>query len=97
MIITPAATPVAAIDQSNVNQSQQNIVQQSEQSRKATDTVQISPRAQELAGSETPISPAQQADIRIAKQAVESEAINQQQPVNSLTHQPANSKIDVVT
>ena len=97
MLIAPTATPIASIDQSNVNQTQQNSVQQSVQSKKATDTVQISAKAQELAGTELKKTPEQQSEIFIAKQAENNKVADQQQRINPLTYQPTNNKIDVVT
>jgi len=57
MIILPVSTPAIAIDQNTVNQSQQNQINQSEQSRKATDTVVVSSKAREMAGTELNYSP----------------------------------------
>jgi len=96
MIILPAATPAVAIEQNNVNQAQQNQVQSSEQSRKATDTVQISPKALELAGTDLKQSPVQAAESNVIKQASEAVEVNKQQPVNPTTQKPESTKIDVV-
>jgi len=60
MIIAPTTTPAAVLDQSSVNQSQQQQVQSAEFSRKASVTVQISSEARELAGAENKESTAQQ-------------------------------------
>ncbi|MDQ6969937.1 MAG: hypothetical protein Q9M16_05465 [Mariprofundus sp.] len=60
MIIAPTTTPAAVLDQSSVNQSQQQQVQSAEFSRKASVTVQFSPEARELAGTENKESSPQQ-------------------------------------
>jgi len=96
MIILPASTPAVAVDQSSLNQAQQNQVQSSEQSRKATDTVQISPKALELAGTELKQSPTQVAEARAVKQVEEAVEVDKQQPVNPATQKPESNKIDVV-
>lgn len=53
MIILPVSTPAVAIDQNTVNQSQQNQSQSLQDSRKATDTVQLSAEARRMAGAES--------------------------------------------
>jgi len=53
MIIMPVSTPAVAVDQNNVNQSQQNQSQSLQDSRKATDTVQLSSEARKMAGVES--------------------------------------------
>jgi len=60
MIITPTITPAAQLDQTIVNQSQQQQVTSAETSRKASVTVQFSPEARELAGTENKESSQQQ-------------------------------------
>jgi len=60
MIIAPTATPAALLDQSSLNQSQQQQTQNTELSRKASVTVQLSPEARELAGAENKETPQQQ-------------------------------------
>ncbi|MDQ6968791.1 MAG: hypothetical protein Q9M14_08935 [Mariprofundaceae bacterium] len=52
MIIAPTITPAAQLNQTFVNQSQQQQVTSAESSRKASVTVQFSPEARELAGTE---------------------------------------------
>ena len=53
MIILPVSTPAVAIDQNSVKQSEQNDTQALQKSRKATETVQISSEARQLAGAES--------------------------------------------
>jgi len=101
MIILPTTTPAANIEQFGLNQHQQQHIQNSEQSRKATDTVQLSAQARELASShqhqqaEAAITPATvqlAADNEVAEKVV----IEQQRPSNPVTHQPNATKIDIV-
>jgi len=98
MIIAPTTTPAAVLDQNSVNQSQQQQVQSSKDSRKATVTVQISSQARELAGTknndETP--PQQKADAQVIKQANEAIEVSKQQAVNPTSKLPESNKIDVV-
>jgi len=105
MIILPTATPVAAADFGNTNQSQQNQVNQSEHSRKATDTVQLSSEARQMAGTElnpktsattAPLPPQQLADIEVAEKVADNEAVEQQRPVNPSSKQPETTKIDLL-
>ncbi len=51
MIISPTLPPAAAIEQSSVNQSLLNQIDSSQQSRRATDTVQLSSEARNLAST----------------------------------------------
>lgn len=98
MIIAPTITPAAALDQNSVKQSQVQQVQSTEDSRKATVTVQVSSQARELAGTksnnETP--PQQQAEAQVIKKANEAIEINKQQPINPTSKQPKSNKIDIV-
>jgi len=105
MIILPAATPVAVADVGNLNQSQQNQINQSEQSRKATDTVQLSPEAKQLAGAQLHNSPTASsqptaqhiaADNEVTEKLADNEAVEQQRPVNPQTQRPETTKIDVL-
>ncbi|EAU55671.1 hypothetical protein [Mariprofundus ferrooxydans] len=105
MIILPASTPAAVVDFGNLNQSQQNQVSQSEQSRKATDTVQLSPQSRQLAGAQLHNSPTQNSqpvELHIAaeKEATEkvadNEAVEQARPVNPQTQKPETTKIDLL-
>jgi len=96
MIIAP--TPIAALDQNSVNQSQQQQTQSSEISRKATVTVQVSSQARELAGTknndETP--PQQKTEAQVIKQNNEAFEANKQQAISPSSKQPESNKIDVV-
>jgi len=105
MIIMPASTPVAIADVSNNNQSQQQQMQSTEQSRKATDTVQVSAQAREMAGSgldnkpaanSEPIAVQKAADNEAAEKVVDNEITEAQRPSNPVTQKPETSKIDVV-
>jgi len=105
MIILPTTTPAANIEQFGLNQHQQQHIQNSEHSRKATDTVQLSAQARELAGShqhqqaEATITPATvklAADNEVAEKVADNEVIEQQRPSNPITHQPNATKIDIV-
>jgi len=100
MIILPATTPAALVDQNSVNQAEQNQVEISQQSRKASDTVQFSPRALELAGNPVNESSSQQAaEVRRGgENDADSDEVRQaaaQQPAPQSGQAPA-SKIDVV-
>ncbi len=103
MIILPTTTPAAVIDQSSVNQSQQQQVSSAEQSRKATVTVQLSSEARELAGAENKeAAPQQKAEIQLRIEAHADKLVNlaaeaqKQQPINETTNRPENNKIDIV-
>jgi uncharacterized transporter YbjL len=105
MIIMSASTPTAIIDLSNNNQSQQQQVQSAEQSKKATDTVQVSAQAREMAGTElnnrpvasnAPIAIQKAADNEVAERVADNEVIEQQRPSNPVTHKPETTKIDIV-
>jgi len=105
MIILPASTPVALADFGNLNQSQQNQVSQSEQSRKATDTVQLSAQAKEMAGAQLHSSPTQvqqptaqhiASDNEATEKVADNEAVEQARPVNPQTQKPETTKIDVL-
>ncbi len=105
MIIMPTATPAAITDLSYTNQSQQQHIQNAEQSKKATDTVQVSAQAREMAGDSLSNAPAannapaaiqQVADNEAAEKVVDNEVIEQQRPSNPITHKPETTKIDVL-
>jgi hypothetical protein len=105
MIIMPATTPTAIIDLSNNNQSQQQQMQSIEQSKQATDTVQVSAQAREMAGTgqnnnpvaaSAPIAIQKAADNEVAERVADNEVIEQQRPSNPVTHKPETTKIDVV-
>jgi len=105
MMITPTATPVATIDQNNVNQSQQNQTNQAKQSKQASDTVQFSSRSLQLASTELqsrpaannqPVAPQQAADNEASERLADNEAAEQQRPVNPQTRRPETTKIDVL-
>jgi len=105
MIILPTTTPAANVAQFDLNQSQQQHIQNSEQSRKATDTVLLSAQARELASthqhqqaeaSNTPATIQRAADNEVAEKVADNEVIEQQRPSNPVTHQPNASKIDIV-
>jgi len=105
MIILPTTTPAANIERFDFTQHQQQHIQNSEQSRKATDTVQLSTQARKLAGShqhqqtEAVITPATiqlAADNEVAEKVADNEVIEQQRPSNPVTHQPNATKIDIV-
>jgi len=105
MIILPAATPVALADLGNLNQSQQNQVSQSEQSRKATDTVQLSAQAKQLAGAQLHNSPTTNtqptaqhiaSDNEATEKVADNEAVEQQRPTNPQTQRPETTKIDML-
>ncbi len=105
MIIMPAATPVAIADLTNNNQSQQQQIQNVEQSRKATDTVQVSAQARKMAGAElnnkpaannNPVAIQKAADNEIAEKVADNEIIEQQRPSNPVTNKPETTKIDIV-
>lgn len=105
MIISPSVAPVALIDQNSTNQTQNSQIQNSEQSRKATDTVQVSAQARELAGTEqnnkpvastSPAAIQKAADNEVAEKVADNEVIEQQRPSNPITHKPETTKIDVL-
>jgi len=97
MIIAPTTTPVALLDQNSVNQSQQQQVQSTEYSRKASVTVQLSSEARELAGTENKEAPLQQkAEAQITKQVNAAVETTKQQPVNPTSKQPENNKISIL-
>ncbi len=105
MIIMPASTPIASIDFSNNNQAAQQHIQNAEQSKKATDTVQVSAQAREMASTghnnspvsvNDPIAIQKAADNKIAERIADNEVIEQQRPSNPVTHKPETTKIDVV-
>jgi len=103
MIILPTTPPAAVIDQSSVNQSQQQQVSSAEQSRKASVTVQLSSEARELAGAENKETvPQQKAEIQLRIEAHADKLVSlavdaqKQEPINQTTKQPENNKIDIV-
>jgi len=105
MIIMPAATPVAISDVSINNQSQQQQIQLAEESKKATDTVQVSVQARELAGADLNNKPAantapaaiqKAADNEVAERVADNEVAEQQRPTNPVTNKPETTKIDIV-
>ncbi|MDQ6992186.1 MAG: hypothetical protein Q9M31_01825 [Mariprofundus sp.] len=105
MIILPASTtPIASTDFTNLRQSQQNITSQSEQSRKATDTVQLSSEAKQLASAQAhnssavnvAVSAPQSTDSEATETVADNEAVEQQRPVNLQTQKPETTKIDVL-
>lgn len=100
MIILPTTTPAAVTDLSNSNQTVHQQIQSSEQSRKATDTVQISAHAQELAGSglQSRQSPAVQsmADNEAAEKVADNEIAETQRLSNPATGVVEKNRIDVV-
>jgi hypothetical protein len=105
MMITPMATPVATINQNQVNQSQQNQTHQAEQSKQASETVRFSSEARHMAGAElqnkqgagdTSTAPQYLAENEAIERAADSEAVEQRRPVNPLSGQPATTKIDIL-
>ncbi|TLS66767.1 hypothetical protein FE236_01105 [Mariprofundus erugo] len=105
MVISPTITPVAVADFSNLNQTQQQHINQSEQSRKATDTVQLSAQARQLASAELhnkpaanteQVAPHQAADNEAAEKVADNEAAEQARPSNPVTRQPETTKIDLL-
>jgi len=105
MIIMPTATPVAINDINISNQSQQQQIQIAEESKKATDTVQVSAQAREMAGTELNNKPAansdpvvvqKAADNKVAEKIADNKVIEQQRPANPVTQKPETTKIDIV-
>jgi len=105
MIIAPTATPVAISDVSTNNQSQQQQIQIAEESKKATDTVQVSAQAREMAGAELnnkpaannePVAVQKAADNEVAEKVADNEIAEQQRPTNPVTNKPETTKIDIV-
>jgi hypothetical protein len=102
MIILPVTTPAAAIDQNSVNQAQQNQLQSSEDSRKATDTVKISAEAQQLADNSVNSNAPKEANDPTRIMAQEAAKALTEAPKsddvqkNPVTQKPEGSKIDIV-
>lgn len=105
MLISPTIPPVALVDQNSVNQSLNNQIANAEQSRKATDTVQLSAEAKNLANADLNSSSNRQHIVQNTSASRENEALEtapdnesseSQQPVNNLTQQSTTTKIDVV-
>jgi len=105
MIIMPAATPLAISDVSINNQSQQQHVQLAEESKKATDTVQVSAQARELAGANlnnkpdvntAPAAIQKAADNEVTERVADNEAVEQQRPTNPVTNKPETTKINIL-
>ena len=74
MIILPVSTPAVAVDQSNVNQSQLNQSQSLQDSRKATDTVQLPTEARRMASAESTYVAVAQAIVNKPPETQESSA-----------------------
>jgi len=105
MIILPTTTPVAIADVNNNNQTAQQQIQNVEQSNKATDTVQVSSQAREMAGTELNNKPAannepaavqKAADNNVAEKVADNKIAEAQRPSNPVTQKPESTKIDVV-
>jgi len=105
MIIMPTTTPVAIADISNNNQSQQQQIQSIEQSRQATDTVQVSAQARKIAGTELnnkpaansePVAVQKAANNEVAEKVADNKIVEQQRPHNPVTQKSETTKIDVV-
>jgi len=106
MIIMPTATPLALTDVNQNNQTQQQHIQNSEQSKKTTDTVQVSAQAREMAGSglengsagshTIPVSAPAVSDREAVEKVADNEVAEQQRPSNPLTGIPETTKIDIV-
>ncbi len=102
MIILPTTPPVALGDQNSVNQSLQHQFQNAKQSKKATDTVQLSAQAQEMAGGgltnqhNTPAAIRQAADNEAAETVADNKVAEAQRPTNPVTQKPESTKIDIL-
>jgi len=105
MIILPTTTPVAIADVNNNNQTTQQQIQNAEQSKKASDTVQVSAQAREMAGTELNNKPAansepaavqKAADNNVAKRVADNKVIEAQRPSNPVTQKHETTKIDIV-
>jgi len=101
MIIMPTVTPLALTDLNQNNQTQHQQIQNAEQSKKTTDTVQLSAQARALAGSglhpnPTLVDPNALADREMAEKVADNEIVERQRPVNPLTQRPETTKIDIV-
>ncbi|MDX8405758.1 MAG: hypothetical protein R8K50_06370 [Mariprofundus sp.] len=105
MIILPSSTPAAVSDFGNFNQTQQNHISQSEQSRKATDTVQLSPQSLQLASAQMhnnptasvqSVAPHVAADNESLEKVADNEAVELQRPVNPQTQRPETTRIDLL-
>jgi len=106
MIIMPTATPLALTDASQSNQTQQQHTQQAEQSKRTTDTVQLSAQAREMAGGGLQNEPAPNPTIQTpvqtltdreaAETVADHDVIEQQRPSNPLTGIPTATKIDIL-
>jgi len=106
MIIMPTATPLALTDVNQNNQAQHQHIQNAEQSKKTSDTVQVSAQAREMAGgglhndsagSNTIQMPVQAVTDREATEKVaDNEVSEQQRPSNPLTGIPVATKIDIL-
>ena len=105
MIILPTTTPAALTDVNNNNQTIHEQIQSAVHSKRATDTVQVSAQARELAGSglnngpaanNVPATAQRATDNEMAEKVADNEAIEAQRPSNPVTNKPETSKIDVV-
>jgi len=105
MIILPTTTPAVLADVNNNNQTVHQHIQNAEQSKKASDTVQVSAQARKMAGSELDNKPAasfdpltvqKAADNEVAEKVADNEIAEAQRPSNPVTQKPETSKIDVV-
>jgi len=105
MIILPTATPLALTDLNSSTQTRHQQIQLAEQSKKATDTVQVSAQAREMAGAglrnhhsgTAPAAIQQAADHEAAETVADNEVAEQQRPHNPVTQQTESTKIDIVT
>jgi len=103
MIILPTATPLALTDLNSSTQSRHQQIQLAEQSKKATDTVQVSAQAREMAGaglrnhhSRTAPTAIQAANHEAAEKTADNEIAEQQRPRNPVTQQTESTKIDIL-
>jgi len=105
MIILPTTTPAILADVNNNNQTIHQQIQNAEQSKKATDTVQVSAQAREIAGgglnnkpaaNVDPVTVQKAADNEAAEKVADNEVAEQQRPTNPITNKPETTKIDIV-
>jgi len=106
MIILPTSTPAILADVNNNNQTQHQQMQNAEQSKKASDTVQISAQAREMAGSglnnnrppatNDPVAVIKAADNEAAEAVADNENTEAARPANPVTGIPDNNRINLI-
>ncbi len=105
MIILPTTTPAVLADVNSNNQTVHQQIQNAEQSKRASDTVQVSAQAREMAGSGLnnkaaanfdPVTVQKAADNEAAEKVADNEIAEAQRPSNPVTQRPETTKIDIV-